>query len=64
MGTATKFSETSIRTMRRWNVVALMLLVCIVIAGCAQRDSTSDDNRSGGFYGGISGGGLSGGKGM
>ena len=51
------FSEIASRSARRrWNAIALMLLACLVIAGCAQRDSTSDDNRSGGFYGGVSGG--------
>ena len=52
-----RFSKTgSGPAGRRWNVVALMLLACLLIAGCAQRDSSSDNDRSGGFYGGVSGG--------
>jgi len=35
---------------------ALALLVCLAAAGCAARDRGTDDNRSGGFYGGVSGG--------
>lgn len=38
----------------------LGLLICLVVAGCAQNGKTSDDDhnsRFGGFYGGISGGG-------
>ena len=43
--------------------LAFVMLVCLVLAGCAQGASTSNDdsnrsNRFGGFYGGISGGGM------
>jgi hypothetical protein len=44
------------RAGRRRGIVALSLLVCLAAAGCAQRDGTADDNRPGGFYGGVSGG--------
>jgi len=36
--------------------LALALLACLTVAGCAPRDGSPDDNRSGGFYGGVSGG--------
>jgi hypothetical protein len=44
-----------------WRFLAI-LLACLVVAGCADRgDSTADnnknDNRFGGFYGGLNGGG-------
>jgi hypothetical protein len=32
------------------------LLSCLIVAGCMQHDGRNDDNRSGGFYGGVSGG--------
>jgi hypothetical protein len=35
---------------------ALALLACLIVAGCTQRDSSADDNRPGGFYGGVGGG--------
>jgi hypothetical protein len=56
MGTGTKFSKRAIRTARRWSAVALALLACFCIAGCAQHDSDSDKDPPGGFYGGLSGG--------
>jgi len=34
----------------------LLLLACLAIAGCADNDKRSDDNRFGGLYGGFSGG--------
>jgi hypothetical protein len=36
--------------------LALLLLACLAVTGCAQRNSNADDNRPGGFYGGVSGG--------
>jgi hypothetical protein len=37
--------------------VVIALLACLLITGCAQRDRSSDEeNRPGGFYGGISAG--------
>lgn len=39
--------------------LALLILVCLAVAGCAQDSSSSkDDNHSrfGGFYGGLGGG--------
>jgi len=35
--------------------LVLALLACLVVAGCADR-AASDDDRRGGFYGGVSGG--------
>jgi hypothetical protein len=35
---------------------ALAFFACVLVAGCAQRESSADDNRPGGFYGGVSGG--------
>jgi hypothetical protein len=41
----------------RQDVVAVGFLgVLLILAGCAPRDSSTDENRSGGFYGGVSGG--------
>jgi hypothetical protein len=37
-------------------IIVLGLLACIAVAGCAPRESSVDDNRQGGFYGGVSGG--------
>jgi len=48
--------ETMSNPTRRWRAVALMLLVCLIVAGCAERDSAADKDREGGFYGGVSGG--------
>ena len=41
-----------------WSLAGLALVVlgCLFIAGCAPRDSSAEDNRPGGFYGGVSGG--------
>jgi hypothetical protein len=36
--------------------IALALFLCLAVTGCAQRESGADDNRPGGFYGGVSGG--------
>jgi hypothetical protein len=50
-----RLSETVRRAERRR--CAAVLAVCLLIAGCAQKDrSAEDENRSGGFYGGVSGG--------
>ena len=35
---------------------AAYLLACLIVAGCAQRDSGSREDRQGGFYGGVGGG--------
>jgi hypothetical protein len=51
-----RLSETASRAGRVWSAVVLALLACLVIAGCAQRDSSSEKDRPGGFYGGVSGG--------
>jgi hypothetical protein len=37
-------------------LLALAALLCLLVTGCAQPKSTADDNRPGGFYGGVSGG--------
>jgi hypothetical protein len=36
--------------------LALALLACVFVAGCAGSANSSDDERRGGFYGGVSGG--------
>jgi hypothetical protein len=52
-----RLSETVRRAVGRRRAVVLALLACLLIAGCAQQDrSANDENRSGGFYGGVSGG--------
>jgi hypothetical protein len=52
-----RLSVTVRRAERRRCAVGLALLACLLIAGCAQKDrSAEDENRSGGFYGGVSGG--------
>jgi len=35
----------------------VLLLACLVVAGCADNNDKNSDNRFGGFYGGINGGG-------
>ena len=35
---------------------ALLLLGCLALAACADSDKRPDDNRFGGFYGGVNGG--------
>lgn len=45
------------RAGHRWCAVLLSLVACLMIAGCAQHDSSSDQERPGGFYGGVSAGG-------
>jgi hypothetical protein len=37
-------------------LLALAALLCLLVTGCAQRESGANDNRPGGFYGGVSGG--------
>jgi hypothetical protein len=38
-------------------MIVLSLLACLVLAGCAAPDTSStDDDRNGGFYGGVFGG--------
>ena len=50
-------SETVRRAAGRRCAVVLALLASLLIAGCAQKDrGAEDENRSGGFYGGVSGG--------
>ncbi|HYU13756.1 MAG TPA: hypothetical protein VEK82_14340 [Stellaceae bacterium] len=44
------------RAGRRWRTIALSVVACLVLAGCASRDTSADDERRGGFYGGVSGG--------
>jgi len=52
-----RIAATICRAGARRSAVVLALLACVMIAGCAQQDRGSDEeNRSGGFYGGISGG--------
>jgi hypothetical protein len=36
--------------------LAIALIACLVLAGCASSDKNANDNRFGGFYGGVSGG--------
>ena len=35
---------------------ALYLLAFLILAGCTQHGNSGDDDRKGGFYGGVSGG--------
>ena len=35
---------------------ALAFFACLLLTGCAQRENSTDDNRPGGFYGGVGGG--------
>jgi len=37
-------------------LLAVAVLLCLAVTGCAPRESSADDNRPGGFYGGVSGG--------
>jgi hypothetical protein len=39
-------------------VTLFLLLACLVAAGCTSNDKNSQDNRFGGFYGGVNGGGA------
>jgi hypothetical protein len=41
----------------RWSIL-LGLLMALLIAGCADTGTSSDDDRRGVLYGGISGGGA------
>jgi hypothetical protein len=43
---------------QRAGVLAVLLLAValVVLAGCGNRDNTSDGDRQGGFYSGVSGG--------
>jgi hypothetical protein len=34
-------------------LAALVLLACLALAACTDSDKRSDDNRFGGFYGGV-----------
>jgi hypothetical protein len=36
----------------------LLLLLCLLVSGCEDARNDSDDNRFGGFYGGVNGGGA------
>ena len=49
-----RISATVRQAGGRWSAVALALIACLVFAGCAERDRATDENRSGGFYGGAS----------
>jgi len=40
----------------RFGAILLAVLVCLVAAGCAQRDTDAREQRQGGFYGGFEGG--------
>ena len=37
-------------------MVVLSLLACLVLAGCAAHDTSTDDERNGGVYSGVLGG--------
>src|SRR5438034_11478193 len=53
----TRISDTVGQAVRRRSAIVLALLACLVIAGCAQPDRSSDEQQQpGGFYGGVSGG--------
>jgi len=51
-----RIAATVSRAGWRSSAVGLVLLACLIIAGCAQRDRSEDENRPGGFYGGVFGG--------
>jgi hypothetical protein len=52
-----RIAATVCRARARRGAAVLGLLACLLIAGCAQHDRGSDEeNRSGGFYGGVFGG--------
>ena len=51
-----RLPESVSRAGRTRNAAALALLACLLVAGCAQRDDSSQKNQPGGFYGGVSGG--------
>jgi hypothetical protein len=52
-----RLSETVRRAEGRSCAIVLALLASLLIAGCAQKDRSADEeNRPGGFYGGVSGG--------
>jgi hypothetical protein len=51
-----RIAETVGQPRGRWDAAVLALLLCLLIAGCAQHDRSDDENRSGGFYGGVLGG--------
>jgi len=38
-------------------LAVLGLLLCLLTSGCADSGSSSDNDKRGGFYGGVSGGG-------
>ena len=39
-----------------WRLGCALLLLGVILAGCASGDSSSDQERRGGFYGGVFGG--------
>jgi hypothetical protein len=39
-----------------WRLAPAVFLLCLAVAGCAQRDSGPQEDRQGGFYGGVNGG--------
>jgi len=41
----------------RWSIL-LGFLLALLVAGCVDSGNSSDSDRRGGLYGGISGGGL------
>ena len=51
-----RLSKTASRAGRVRSAVVLALLAALFVAGCAQRDGSSDKDRPGGFYGGVSAG--------
>jgi len=53
-----RISEVVSHAGRGRSLVAFALLACLIIAGCAQRERSSDEEKrpGGGFYGGVSGG--------
>jgi hypothetical protein len=46
----------SARASANGRSIAVLILLACLLAGCAQRDSGSEKDRPGGFYGGVSGG--------
>jgi hypothetical protein len=50
------YGESRLSSGRRFGCALLALCFLDLLAGCASGDSSSDQERRGGFYGGVSGG--------
>jgi hypothetical protein len=52
----TQAHRPSTRAYANGGRIAMLILIACLLVGCAQRDSNSEKDRPGGFYGGVSGG--------